>query len=80
METTLTSKGQVVIPVAVRNRLGIAAGTSLHVEVNDASGEIILKPITRKLIHQMSGRFKGKGLLEELAAERNKEKMRDDRR
>lgn len=80
METRLTTKGQVVIPVAVRNRLGITAGTSLTVEVNDASGEIILKPITRKLIHQMSGRFKGKGLLDELTKERKKEKKSDERR
>ncbi|HMM78916.1 MAG TPA: AbrB/MazE/SpoVT family DNA-binding domain-containing protein [Pyrinomonadaceae bacterium] len=80
METRLTTKGQVVIPVAVRNRLGITVGTSLTVEVNDASGEIILKPITRKLIHQMSGRFKGKGLLDELTKERKKEKKSDERR
>ncbi|MBX7062120.1 MAG: AbrB/MazE/SpoVT family DNA-binding domain-containing protein [Pyrinomonadaceae bacterium] len=80
METTLTTKGQVVIPAAVRQRLGIKAGTSLHVEVDEADSRIILRPVTRRYIHSLSGRFKGKGLLEELVAERKKEKVRDERR
>lgn len=42
MTTTLSSKGQVVIPLEIRKRLGISAGTTISVELLD--GRIILEP------------------------------------
>ena len=50
METTATSKGQIVIPSSVRRKLGIKEGTRIQVEIDEEAKEIILKPIMRKLI------------------------------
>ena len=74
METTATSKGQIVIPSSMRRKLGIREGTRIQIELNEDEKEIVLKPITREYIHSLRGKFKGKGLLEELMAEKQKEK------
>ena len=75
MEITTTTKGRVVIPSSVRRKLGIKTGTRIQVELDEANAQIILKPITREYIHSLRGRFRGLGLLKELAAEKEKEKM-----
>ncbi len=77
METTATIKGQVVIPSSVRRKLGIKTGTRIHVEVDEDNAQIILTPITREYIHSLRGRFRGKGILKELMAEKEWEKARD---
>ena len=79
METTTTTKGQVVIPSSVRRRMGIKTGTKIQVELDEANGHIILKPITREYIDRWRGKFKGTGLLKELAAEKKREKETQDR-
>jgi AbrB family looped-hinge helix DNA binding protein len=43
---TLTTKGQVTIPKAVREHLGIDTGDRLSFDVQD-DGTVIVKPITR---------------------------------
>jgi AbrB family looped-hinge helix DNA binding protein len=43
--TLLSSKGQVVIPKELRDRLGWAAGTSLDVE--EGAGGLVLRPSRR---------------------------------
>ncbi|BDP41047.1 hypothetical protein DAETH_10160 [Deinococcus aetherius] len=45
MRTTLTSKGQLTLPVEVRKKLGLGQGTQLEVSVNDA-GQVVMTPIT----------------------------------
>ncbi|MGI8811323.1 MAG: AbrB/MazE/SpoVT family DNA-binding domain-containing protein [Pyrinomonadaceae bacterium] len=75
METTATTKGQIVIPSSVRRKLGIKSGTRIQVELDEANGQIILKPITREYIHSLRGRFRGKGLIAELGAEKEKERL-----
>jgi len=75
METTATTKGQIVIPSSVRRKLGIKSGTRIQVELDEANGQIILKPITREYIHSLRGRFRGKGLLMELAEDKKREKL-----
>lgn len=77
METTATTKGQVVIPSSVRRKLSIKAGTRIQVEVDEGKSQIILTPITREYIHGLRGRFRGAGLLKELMAEKELEKARD---
>ena len=72
METTATSKGQIVIPSSLRKKLGIKEGTRIQIELDEDSGEIILKPITREHVHSLRGKFKGKGLLKALLAEKKK--------
>lgn len=74
METTATSKGQIVIPSSVRRKFGIKEGTRIQIVVDDNAREIILKPITREYVHSLRGRFKGKGLLKALMADRTKER------
>ncbi|MDQ3220034.1 MAG: AbrB/MazE/SpoVT family DNA-binding domain-containing protein [Acidobacteriota bacterium] len=79
METTATTKGQIVIPSSVRRKLGIKSGTRIQVELDEANGQIILKPITREYIHSLRGRFRGKGLLNELMEEKEKAKIAEAR-
>ena len=74
METTATTKGQIVIPSSIRKKLGITSGTRFSIELDEANAQIILKPITREYIHSLRGRLKGKGLLDELAAEKARER------
>ena len=74
METTATSKGQVVIPSSVRRKLGIKNGTRIQIELDEPNAQIILKPITREYVHSLRGRLRGKGLLKELAAEKKRER------
>jgi len=75
METTATTKGQIVIPSSMRRKLGIKTGTRIQVELDEGNAQIILKPITREYIHSLRGRFRGKGLLQALAYEKEKERI-----
>ena len=74
METTATSKGQIVIPSSVRRKFGIKEGTRIQIVVDEKANEIILRPITREYVHSLRGRFKGKGLLKALMVDRKKER------
>ncbi|OGI46867.1 MAG: hypothetical protein A2637_06000 [Candidatus Muproteobacteria bacterium RIFCSPHIGHO2_01_FULL_65_16] len=70
----MTVKGQIVIPAKVRRKLGMKEGTRVQVDVDEGTHRIILTPITREFIEVMRGRFKGKGLLKALAAEKKRER------
>jgi AbrB family looped-hinge helix DNA binding protein len=74
METIATSKGQVVIPSKLRRRLGIREGTYIQIDVDDDNKRLILTPVTREYIHSLRGKYKGKGLMKALMAEKNREK------
>jgi AbrB family looped-hinge helix DNA binding protein len=74
METTATSKGQIVIPSSIRRKFGIKEGTRIQIEVNEKANQIILRPITREYVHSLRGRFRGKGLLKALMAEKKRER------
>jgi len=74
METTATSKGQIVIPSSIRRKFDIKEGTRIQIEVDESAHEIILKPITRHFIHSLRGKYKGEGLMEELMAEKKRER------
>lgn len=78
METTSTTKGQIVIPSAMRRKLGIKPGTRIQVELDEANAQIILKPITREYIHSLRGKFRGSGLVEELEASRLRDREREE--
>ena len=45
---TMTSKGQVTIPKAIRDQLGLGPGVTLHFWV-DPTGRILVTPLTVKL-------------------------------
>ena len=74
METTATSKGQIVIPSSIRRRLGIKEGTRIQIELREEDKEIILRPITREYVHNLRGKLRGKGLMKALMAEKKREK------
>jgi AbrB family looped-hinge helix DNA binding protein len=74
METVVTSKGQIVIPSKVRRQLGIKEGTYLQIDVDEANKRLILNPVTRDYIHSLRGKYKGKGLMKALMAEKKREK------
>lgn len=62
-----------MIPSSIRRKFGIKEGTRIEIEVDESAKEIILKPITREYVHSLRGKFKGKGLLKALMAEKKKE-------
>ena len=76
METYATVKGQIVIPSSVRRKLGIKEGTRIQIDVDEDAQRIILTPITREYVHSLRGKYKGKGLLKALMAEKQREKER----
>lgn len=76
METVrLSSKGQLVIPKKVRERLGIASGAVLDVRLEGES--VVLTP--RRLSPQQAllGSLRDFPLLEELTRERGREREKD---
>ena len=74
METYATVKGQIVIPASARKKLGIKEGTRIQIELDEKNQRIILKPITREYVHSLRGKYKGKGLLKALMAEKKRER------
>jgi AbrB family looped-hinge helix DNA binding protein len=74
METTATSKGQIVIPSSIRRKLGIKEGTRIQIELKEGENVIVLKPITREYIHSLRGKLRGKGLMKALMAEKRRER------
>jgi AbrB family looped-hinge helix DNA binding protein len=74
MDTYMTVKGQIVIPSKIRRKFGIKEGTRVQVDVDEQAHRIILTPITRDYIQSLRGKFRGKGLLDALAAEKKREK------
>ena len=74
METVATSKGQVVIPSKIRKQLGIKDGTYLQIEVDAVTKQIILTPVTREYIRSLRGKYKGKGLMKALMADKKHER------
>jgi AbrB family looped-hinge helix DNA binding protein len=70
--TSATVKGQVLIPVALRRKFGIKAGT--RIQVFEENGRIVLQPVTREQIRRVRGMFKGAGALRVLMAERKRER------
>jgi AbrB family looped-hinge helix DNA binding protein len=72
METSITSKGQVVIPAELRKKFGITPGTRF--EVTEDGESIILRPITPQYIRSLRGSLKGAGALNALKQDRQAEK------
>jgi len=74
METVATSKGQVVIPSKIRKQLGIKDGTYLQIDVDTVTRQIILTPVTREYVRSLRGKYKGKGLMKALMADKKRER------
>ena len=74
MEVAANSKGQIVIPSKIRKQLGIRDGTYLQIEVDAVTKQIILTPVTREYIRSLRGKYKGKGLMKALMADKKRER------
>ncbi len=71
------SKGQVVIPSALRKRYKLDKGTT--VVFQEESGHLIMKPNPYAAIFALEGSLSHFPLEEELQAMRNEERQREDR-
>ena len=58
---TVSSQGQIIIPIAVRNRVGIKPGSKILLTVKDTStGPVLkLKPNPKSLVMSLAGSAKG---------------------
>jgi AbrB family looped-hinge helix DNA binding protein len=54
VSATVTSKGQLVVPVELRRKHGIGAGTKVKF-LEDQFGRIVLQPITEDYIDRVMG-------------------------
>ena len=74
--TIVTTKGQIVIPSKIRQRLKIKKGTRLYIE--ERGNELILKPVTPEYFERIAGVLPTKGKLSKaLLEERAKDKGRE---
>lgn len=74
--STVTSKGQMVVPVALRRRYGITGGT--RILFIEREGEIVMLPVTKERIRSLHGALAADGpvtadLLREHALEKERE-------
>ena len=76
MEIRASTRGRIVIPSAVRRKLGIQEGTRIKIEADEKRQRIILKPITRRQIEALYGKCAAKGILRDLEEERARERDR----
>jgi AbrB family looped-hinge helix DNA binding protein len=76
MRTHVSSRGQVVIPQQVRERLHLKEGTELDVEV-ERDHLVLRKAKTSADWRTWQGRFKGVDLTKALKEERRAEESRD---
>jgi antitoxin PrlF len=56
MEATVAERGQITLPKAVRDALGLTKGTKLKVEIE--GGRIVLRKDVGDTISRLRGRFK----------------------
>jgi AbrB family looped-hinge helix DNA binding protein len=61
--TVVSSKGQIVIPVALRDKLGIEAGT--RIAILQEADHLVLQPITASYIDSLLGCCQGEDSLVE---------------
>ena len=80
--TTISSKGQVVIPAELRERFGLEKGTPAT--WTEERGRLVLTPITLDRIREIRGSLKPRPgettMFDELFKERERERRREDSR
>jgi AbrB family looped-hinge helix DNA binding protein len=67
--TTVSTKGQLVIPARMRDALGIEPGDRVALTLED--GAILLRPVSERLVDETCGMFAGgASMADELQKER----------
>ena len=75
--STVTVKGQVVIPAKLRKKVGLRKGTRVYVE--EKNGDIVIHPLTAAWIDRGFGMVKGgPSLTKALEASRAEDKAREE--
>lgn len=70
---TVSTKGQLVIPAAMRDALEIVPGGRVSLSLED--GVIVLRPVSERLVEETCGMFSGgPSLSDELQQERRAER------
>jgi AbrB family looped-hinge helix DNA binding protein len=59
--TTVSTKGQIIIPAEIREQLKLSAGTRLSIQRDGQT--LILRPMTPQFIDSLCGSTKGLGAL-----------------
>jgi len=77
-KTVMKRKGQIVIPVRLRKKVGMKEGTRIFLE--EKNGEIVLHPATPEFYDRMCGILKGSGLVKALEEFRREEKEHEERK
>lgn len=76
LTTKLSSKGQIVIPKGVRERLNIPSGTFFNIRLQKE--DIVLTPVKATPIARLYGKFAGEKILDELEKEHADEIEREN--
>ena len=75
--STMTSKGQIVIPAKLRRRYGLKPGTKVYFIERD--NEILFQPVTREYIRSVHGMLTSEtSVTKELFKERAKDKEHEE--
>ena len=56
MEATVAERGQITLPKAARDALGLTKGTKLKIEIED--GRIVIRKDVKDALSRVRGRFK----------------------
>ncbi len=81
--STLTSKGQIVVPASLRKRYGLKPGTKVY--FMERNGELVFQPVTKEYVRSLCGMLKSetsvtKDLLREREKDRGHEEARIEKR
>ena len=71
MQSRLSSKGQIILPKAIRQSLGLLPGARFDVRIE--AGAIILQPLKSDVIARLYGAFPDDDFLTDLEAEHRQE-------
>jgi AbrB family looped-hinge helix DNA binding protein len=76
--TTISSKGQMILPAPLRKRLGLKKGMHVNITLaGDGADRVILQALTPRLIREMRGSVKCAGAaLDYLQDERKRDRER----
>ena len=77
-EAVVTRKGQLLIPVKLRRKVGIKGGTRVFLE--EKGGDIVLHAATPEFYRRHCGILKGGGLVKSLEEFRRKEKVLEEKK